>query len=232
MKKILFAVAALFSMATSFAQKQGDDNGLGVRLNVGICGSTFGDESLYETSSGKLIESYSYADDTWKRHNTPLFGLSVDNRWYIAKPSNGGIAIDARWLDFGFGKSTFTYDGEKDDDYYTTLKMDFLMPGVIGTIYLANNMAIDAFYNIGPSMVIEKEKSTEDDESYTNAEFGLSHYLGAALRYKMFQFGVEYNISKPKTVKWFDDDEEYEEEDLTFCRIKRNNLRIFVGCKF
>lgn len=237
MKKLFLLAATLFSMSV-FAQEQGDDNGFGLKLHAGICGSSYGAQKV-EVDLGPLS-----GDSEWKkdenRSNKPLFGASIDNRWYVANPGNFGIAIDARWLDIAVGKSKWEKEGVEYLNS-TNAQIGLLMPGVIGTFYLGNEMAIDAFYNVGPTMAMSAVESSLDNAIYDSLEdtkwgFGLSHFLGAAFRFKVFQAGVEYNFAPLKSVTWFDDEEEGSVEDafnsVAETKTKFNNLRIFLGFKF
>lgn len=255
MKKFLLSIAALFSMATaSYAIDQDDDNGFGLKLTVGICGDKFGDREFADdvTINGVPVEGN---DDDLKvpgmeRKNTPLFGLSMDNRWYVAQPGKFGIGITARWLDMSFGKSKIALNGV-DMLNGTTVKADFLMPGIVGTYYMNDDMAIDAFISVGPSLTfqtmhmedenLEKQikpfaSSLGFDIDDTDAEFGASYYFGAAFRYKVFQAGIEYNYAKLTSMDWFeeDDDDDYFSNFLgdVVTTYRRNNFRIFVGFKF
>lgn len=222
MKKLFLLVATLFSLATTALAKdldQGEDNGFGLKFTVGICGDKFGAQK-FDLGSG-------YQDEWTKIEgisNTPLFGLSMDNRWYVANPGDFGVAISARWLDLSIGKSTFSVANQEFEA--TNVQLGLFMPGVIGTYYLDNNMAIDAFYSIGAGFGIQ---SSDAD---TNWGFGYSHYLGGAFRYKFLQAGVEYNIAPMKSIDWFSDDEEVTINDIAATKTRFNNLKIFVGFKF
>lgn len=251
MKKLFLLAAALFSM-TAFAQEQGDDNGFGLKLNVGFVSSAKFGQRIDEDTRKVIVNDYE------KRTNTPMFGLAMDSRWYVANPGKFGIAVDARWLDVSFGFSKCYYEDPakilKEDLLLlkgTTVKADLLMPGVVGTYYLGNDMAADVFYNIGTSLAFQNFKYADDDvqKAYediakflrhdiddVDAELGISQYLGAAFRYKVLQAGFEYNFAKLKAMDWFeeDDDETWDEKwyDNIVTHRRRNNFRIFVGFKF
>lgn len=263
MKKLFLLAAALFSMTTaSFALEQGDDNGFGIKLNVGLCGDKFG-RTEYDTDveiNGQKIDGNNddFKNPLVERSNTPMFGLGLDSRWYVATPGNFGIAISARWVDFALGKSKIGYNdplGKLSNDVDvlkgTTIKADVLMPGVIGTYYLGNDMAIDAYYSLGVGLGFQTFKLADEnlDAAYqavasklgfdiddTDFELGLSQYLGAAFRYKVFQAGVEFNFAKLKSMDWFEGDDDEEVLGNFFgdlvTRTRRNTLRIFIGFKF
>lgn len=266
MKKFFLLVATLFGLTTTtFAKdlEQGDDNGFGLKLHAGLCIGGFGDTEI----DGKKFSATEGGIDI---KNTPLFGMSIDNRWYVANPGQFGIGIDARWLDFGYGKSTFSFKGV---DYAKTsnIELGMLQPGVVGTFYLGNDMAIDLFYNIGVCVFVQMDESlidsandandatnkkqsgnyTLDDaqnlkESYNNVnealdntyfDFGLSHFVGVAYRWKFLQAGAEFNIAKLKRMDWGNstaDDEGNVNVVIgeSTTKVNRNNLRIFLGFKF
>lgn len=261
MKKLFLLAATLLSMSV-FAQEQGDDNGFGLKLHAGFCGEKYGSVKT-DVDLGFGLDADSEAEIDENRSNTPLFGMSIDNRWYVANPGNFGIAIDARWLDFGIGKSTWEEEGVEYGKS-TNVQAGLLMPGVIGTFYLGNDMAIDAFYNVGATVSISSYESTLQNqindamnnafgslgmdvdmdlgsEDETQWGFGVSHFLGAAFRYKVFQAGFEYNIAMLKSVDWFDDEPEEDDalgamvdwvDDTVTTKTRFNNFRVFLGFKF
>ena len=248
MKNFLLSVAALFSMATaSFAQEQGEDSGFGLKLHAGITGAKYGSVKMEGDFMGfDLGGGSDWVEPGEGVKNKPLFGASIDNRWYVANPGNFGIGITARWLDLSIGKTTFEDDvaatGMKDvetiESKCTNVQVGMIMPGVVGTYYLGNEMAIDAFYTLGPTVGVYAVKAGDeyDDASF---EFGVSHFVEAAFRYKVFQAGVEYNIARLKSQDWGNDDEEDEEDPFGIMdsfsidtKTKRDNFRIFLGFKF
>ena len=255
MKKLFLLISTLFclSSASNAADlKQGEDSGFGLKLHAGLCIGGFGDTEV----DGKTFSATEDGEDV---KNTPLFGMSIDNRWYVANPGQFGIGIDARWLDLGIGKSKFSYEGVETSKT-TNVEVGMIMPGVVGTFYLDNDMAIDLFYNIGPSVFVQMSEglldaatdaqntannitkneylsdidgfddfnNLEDALDKTYFDFGFSHFIGAAFRYKIFQGGVEYNLAKLKRMEWGDG----EDTGDFVVKSNRSNLRIFLGFKF
>lgn len=239
MKKLFLVVAAFFAM-NAFAQEQGDDNGFGLKLGVGFGGSSYG-----TVDYGSVIK---ISDESGSKY-TPAFGLSLDNRWYVANPGKFGIAIDARWLDLSiahFGEET-----EFSEVKSNLVKFEMFGPGVIGTFYINDKMAADLYWNIIPSVAITGTDSkvttpafgsvpaTEVETEDTEFAFGLSNYIGAAFRFKVFQAGVEYNIAKLKYQDWGKSDDSVEDTMSDFAnsilgnyKQNLNNFRVFVGFKF
>lgn len=252
MKKLFLLAASLFCMTASFAQEQGDDNGFGLKLNIGLVSNAKFGQRVDEEDK-KVIEN-----EFEKRTNTPMFGLAMDSRWYVANPGKFGIAVDARWVDVSFGFSKCYYEdptGILKNDLLLlkgkTVKADLLMPGVIGTYYIGNDMAADVFYNIGTSLAFQNFEFADEDveNAYkdiakklrhdiddVDAELGLSQYLGAAFRWKVLQVGFEYNFARLKAMDWFEEDEDETWDEKWYDNIvthrRRNNCRIFVGFKF
>jgi len=210
MKKLLLVVAAFFAM-NAFAQEQGDDNGFGLKLGVGFGGSSYG-----TVDYGSVIKI-----DGNTNSYSPAFGLSLDNRWYVANPGKFGIAIDARWLDL-----SIAHFGDKTD--YTEVKSNLVKfemfgPGVIGTFYINDKMAADLYWNIIPSLAVTGHDSKVTTPAFgnnpetvvetedTDFALGMSNYIGAAFRFKVFQAGVEYNIAKLKYQDWGKNDDNAED---------------------
>ena len=223
----------------AFAQEQGDDNGFGLKLGVGFGGSSYG-----TVDYGSVIKIDGNANSY-----SPAFGLSLDNRWYVANPGKFGIAIDARWLDL-----SIAHFGDKTD--YTEVKSNLVKfemfgPGVIGTFYINDKMAADLYWNIIPSLAVTGHDSKVTTPAFgnnpetvvetedTDFALGMSNYIGAAFRFKVFQAGVEYNIAKLKYQDWGKNDDNAEDAlndwaNSIFGNYKQNlnNFRVFVGFKF
>lgn len=248
MKKLFLSALAVFACLSSFAQTQGDDNGFGLRFDVGLRGNKYGAYQGLGMSS--TTENVSFVDHSKKVYpikefekgarstvtNVPMFGMTLDNRWYVGNPGNFGIAISARWLDVSMGALNYEVDG-KMVKHELDAKIDFTGPGVIGTYYLGNEKAIDAYYQFAPSIGIIGESNYDSDGNQIedswkgNAEFGWSHYFGGAFRYKIFQFGFEYNIAKMAGISLFSDDES-DSNGVEIESSRRNTMRIFAGFKF
>ena len=155
MKKLIFSVVAALGCLSSFAQNQGEDNGFGLKFDFGFRGDKYGAYEGVGLSAND--QTVNIVDDTKKVFpikefekgdkcsvsKIPMFGLTMDNRWYVANPGNFGIGISARWLDVSVGALKYEVNGEvvaRDLD----VKVDFLGPGLMGTYYLGDDKAIEA----------------------------------------------------------------------------------------
>ena len=237
MKKLFFLISAALLSFNMFAGEQGDDNGFEIKLFAGFSSDKYG-------TVENIIDRYGYnvKFDTPEYpglHKTPEMGITLCNRWYLANPGKFGVGIHARWLDLAYAHKDWNIIEYKKGIYGATEKNDFLKigvggPGIIGTFYLNDKMAIDAYYNIVPTMTTVFDNYTYDSDyqaymgsnfvEYKNSTkflFRFFHYFGAAFRYKKFQTGLEYNIGKTEEII-----------NTNYMKYNMNNLRLFLGIKF
>lgn len=230
MKKLFLSfIAMMFSLAM-FAGEQRADNGVGLRIFGG-----FGKEfALYNSSLAPIYEA------------KPEIGIGLDNRWYFGNMGIIGLALQARWFDFSFNRSeeevvSFNgYSTQTSTAKYNIFAIDALNAGAIITFYLGRKVAIDAFYDLGPSALIYDLKHSEFDGVKVDGDkidniyaFGLGHKAGAALRLGIFQLGAEAKFGKIKIQDWGDDNLKVEDTmGASKVKTKLNSVRIFVGFKF
>lgn len=237
MKKALLAIAAVLGLSlNASAQKAGEDNGFGLRLNVGFGGGTvtaITEDEDFDFSGSFDVDGVS-------------FGLTLDNRWYVWHNDKMGAAIQARWFDANYLSGELNYDLGPFDMFdlggpsidYKQIDGGVLGVGPMFTWYLNNDMAIDAYYNIMPTVAYAQVTTEEDvvnawgmptgeteetESNYWGA--GISHHIGAAFRYKVFQAGLEFRFGKIKDMEEFDLDTESMDCSL-------NRFKINLGFKF
>ena len=202
------------------AQNPGEDNGFGLKLHVAIPGSEYG----CNDNSSAVTNEYSGT----------LFGIDLDNRWYVWHNDMFGVAVNAHWMDFSFGSGEIEskskakilgkdlYSGETD---VTNMELGLLGVGPMFTFYIGHDMAVDGYYNIVPTsmfMMVDSADDDDDDPFYWGV--GLTHDVGAAFRWKFLQAGVEYRLGK---IELEDSDIDNSEFDAN-----ANSLRLFMGFKF
>lgn len=234
MKKLLILALSLMTGLSAFAGPQGEDNGLGLKFFAGFHSWKYG--------SLDLGIGDAFVDDDEMPNASPCVGLAMDNRWYVANPGNVGIAINARWFDFSYASLK---ESEEKVEYKTKyFDASALGIGVIGTYYFSDDMAVDAFWNITPNVLIinNSVETPLADESASDFAFGASQRLGAAYRYKVFQAGFELKFGKLKYQDWGSDDEADDEFSqmaydmvgsiLGDAKYKTTNFRVFIGFKF
>ncbi len=250
MKRLFLLVSAALLSLNMFAGEQGDDNGFEIKLFAGFASAEkYGTKELKTNIYGHEVKGQEIILPGL--HKTPTLGMALGSRWYVANPGSFGIGIQARWIDFSFTHKEWDMYEYKKGVYGAKETNNFVNvgvfgPGVVGTFYLNDKMAVDAYYNFVPTLMITKDKFEYESDFLTykgsgftekedeaNFGLGISHFFGAAFRYSVFQVGVEYNIAKLKGMDWGSDDEgESTLEDLTVTKYNMNNFRVFVGFKF
>lgn len=228
----LFALAALFS--NSFAQDSKTlSNGFSVNLVVGFPSAEFGAES-----TDVMPSSMEYGT---------LWGIKLGNRWYFAPQEKFGFGLMVNWLDFaaGFKSGTETYESafsgsESFDWARTTFDVTLLGVGPIGTYAINDDIAIDGYYNLRPTLLVSGNVTTDpqgvaEDETYGYAGFGITNTLGAAFRWKVLNVGVEYVFGKVNCQGKYTGPTiagELEDGDLPDAKLSTNSVRLVLGVKF
>jgi hypothetical protein len=172
---------------------------------------------------GMPSSNYGYESDV----NVPdeyksgiLLGLQIGSRWYIKPSEKLGFGIMVNWFDVSYGAKIYEYMTRVVSD------MSFLELGPIGTFALTNSVALDAYYNLRPTMFLQAVTSSSmSDYNDTSFGFGATHALGTAFRWKVLNLGVEYVFGK---VNYVSTDYDY---DYTQ-KLVMNNFRIKMGFKF
>ncbi len=244
MKKLFFLISAALLSFNMFAGEQGDDNGFEIKLFAGFSSDKYGTLQSTDDQHGNKVK-YD-APEQPGLHKTPELGFTLGNRWYLANPGKFGIGIHARWLDFAYAHKDWNTDEYKKGVYGVVEEKDYIKigvggPGVIGTFYINDKMAIDAYYNIVPTMVNAITNYTYNSdyltymgsdfvekECYNRIYYKFSHYFGTAFRYKKFQAGLEYNIAKTEYL--IGERDEYNSPMIA--KYNMNNFRLFLGLKF
>jgi hypothetical protein len=185
MKKniLLIAIFLLVGITTSsFAQKDRTlSNGFSVNLILGFPSNTYGVQS-----DSKIDDQYTIGS---------IWGIQIGNRWYFKPKEKYGFGLMVNWADFAIGVKSGTESG--GDWARVAMDFSFLEVGPIGTVKLADNLALDAYYNLRPTVLLSSSvftSSGSEDETYAYVGVGVSHAIGAAVRYKIFNFGMEYTL--------------------------------------
>ncbi|MCQ2194687.1 MAG: hypothetical protein MJZ28_07005 [Paludibacteraceae bacterium] len=223
MKKVFFAIATLLSMALgASAQNPGEDNGFGLKLQVGIPGNNYGCPENHSETGYSLKHEYSGA----------MFGLGLENRWYVWHNDKMGVAVHARWMDILLGGGEVTTKtsiiGKKVSSETVdvmNVELGLLGVGPMYTFYFGHDMAVDGYYNIVPTyMLAVYEAEKDDDDDVFMGGFGFTHNIGAAFRWKFLQAGLEYKLGEIELEDYDDNVENYDS--------KANGLKVFFGFKF
>ena len=212
-KTFLFVAIAMLSFAFNGFSQDGKalQNGFGFQFQFGFPSDMYGlDDRLDGNSDTKA---------------GMILGLQLGNRWYVHNDGTIGISIMANWLDVTYSQKS--YD---DDRKMGVLELALLEIGPGFTYAINGDVAIDAYYNLRPTIM-----SSVTVDANTNglgaAGFGITHALGAALRYKALYFGAEYVMGKTKGkyVEVGDIGGIPTPEDG---KLVANHMRLLVGFKF
>ena len=153
--------------------------------------------------------------------------LEIGNMLFISDfKGDNAIGLRATW----FAASYSTYSANNLDMSY--LQGSIIRLGPYFTYALNEEMALDAFYQIGPSFAWDAQLDTMPSGRGNTGYFGFTHNLGVDFRYKMFSAGIDMNFGNLK----YTDKEEYKNEtdeivDL-FYKIRTPYTRIFFGFRF
>ena len=198
------------TMTKSFAKDRKLSNGFSINLVAGIPSSTFG-----IPKDGGFDYQY---------NSKSIWGLKIGNRWYFSPTEKFGFGLMANWVDISFSlKSKIDHSSSE----FGGIELSFLEVGPIGTYALTNEIALDAYYNLRPTGIIVGGLADGTTAYYRGV--GFSHALGTALRYKIFNFGMELvmggiNSTPDGTAK--------NKETLNDQKNMTNSLRIMFGIKF
>lgn len=153
-----------------------------------------------------------------------IIGLQIGNRWYFKNEGISAFGIMANWLDVSWNKKS-----ENDFDF-GTLNVSFLELGPVYTYALSSDAALDFYYNLQPT-VLSSAYVNSDGDGLGSAGFGMTHAIGGALRYKVFNFGLEYVFGKVNgayvAVGDFPDT-----GNLGEATMSAKNVRFLIGFKF
>lgn len=221
MKKlvILSVIILFFGFAkNSFAQKDRRlSNGISISLVAGF------PSDVYGFTKGTQIDSENKLGNIW--------GFKIGNRWYFSPKEKYGLGLMVNWIDFSSASKNWatgdTYPARGVNDY------SFLQFGPLGTYAITSNIALDAYYNLRPTVfrceILSSTPSTGD--AYYYQGFGFSNAFGGALRYKLLNLGIEYVFGSIKT-KYTEKESYSGNTHPDSQKLMTNNLRILLGVKF
>lgn len=243
LKKLLFICLSLLIGVSVYSNENNLGNGLGVKLFAGIPKDGY----------GSLVEGYSPYDENRLTYPdvSPIFGMSVDSRWYLTKPALFGVAINVRWADVSYSwyNSSIVslsienpYQNknvtvERQKFWLSYIDISALGVGVLGTCFFNDKTGLDLYYNIAPNLLIIRQDVSENFElEYNKHTFalGVTHFAGLAFRYKIFQVGSEVKLGTPNFQNWGERKQDVFDynNQRGYSTFRTSNLRFFVGVKF
>ena len=218
MKKVVIVLAIILfagNMTRSYAQKSRTlSKGFSLNFIIGFPSGTYG------------LKSDSNIDD--KSKFVAIGGLQIGNRWYFSPTKKIGLGLMVNWIDFSVAYRSVT---DVDADWNRLVAdFSFCEFGPVGTVAITDNIALDLYYNIRPTILTRitsvsyNYPELNDEEVYSG--IGYSHALGTAFRYKELNVGFEYVFG---SIKCSDIDNESGNRDS---KLMVNNFRIKLGWKF
>ncbi len=184
-------------------------NGFSIKVEYGIPSKEFG---TYEPVGDNSKYGISY-------------GLQIGNQWYISPMEKLGFGIMVNWFDVTFAAKSI------DDESRATIDASILEIGPIGTYALNSEMAIDFYYNLRPTVIINMETWTSSWGGSTNQfsntweGVGVTHAIGAGFRWRALSGGMEYVFGS------VNDTDDILSTDDTY-KMKANCFRFLIGVKF
>ena len=175
------------------------------------------------------IPSASYGTDIpvasdWKYGIT--VGLQIGNQWYFNPGEKLGFGLMVNWFDCSFAAKSV------EDATRATIDLSVMELGPIATYALSNEMAIDAYYNLRPTMVQNFSRWTSSwgghtgEYSDTRSGYGFTNALGAGFRWRALSIGMEYEFGSVSE----SDGSLWSNENTPIMKV--NGFRILFGAKF
>ena len=216
MKKLLILSAIILFVGlsiNSFAQKDRKlKNGFSICLVTGFPSSTYG------FTKDSQIDTQDKLGGIW--------GLKLGNRWYFSPKEKYGFGLMVNWIDFSYSMKSNTING--NTSARAVGDFSFVEFGPVGTYAITNDIAIDAYYNLRPT-VFERVVIPSSGDSYAYAGLGLSNALGAAFRYKVLNIGIEYVFGGVNTNYLDSNSSSLSTTDSQ--KLMTNSFRILLGVK-
>lgn len=150
--------------------------------------------------------------------------LELGNMFKIADIGDNALGIRATWLSGSM--TTFSENAMS----MTMVQGSVLKIGPYFTYPINDEIAIDGFFQFGPSYAIDIDVDSTD---FGKAGYlGATYNIGAGCRYKMFNLGFDTNFGKLKDLDKKAMDGLDNETINDFHKIRASYFRIFLGFRF
>jgi len=213
MKKLrfLFVVVFFIGILSNIHAQKAIKNGFSINAVIGLASESFGLDNIESMNSEVQVKM--------------LYGIQLGNRWYFNPTEQYGIGLMVNWIDFAIGAKSTTINNSEFG--IAAIDFTFLEVGPVGTYAISEDMAIDGYYNLRPT-VFGYAIVDEDEDSYVAAGAGFSHTLGAAFRYNKLNVGIEYVLGGINVSQEESDGINIPNNE----KMSVNNFRIVFGFKF
>lgn len=213
---LVFLFAFLLFSSRADAKDGMINNGFGISFIIGFPSTTYGFDSE------RVIAYNEYQVNNF-------WGLQMGNCWYFSTTENFGLGLMSNWLDVTVGARK----GEINGSEWGRLIIDvsIIEIGPFATVAFTDNLALDAFYNIRPTIVSSALLTNDFAEEMTfgTTGFGISHTLGLTLRYNFLSVGFDYVIGIIKSKEVASDNLSL---DLGTSYVDVNSFRMNMGFRF
>ncbi len=213
MKKLstlILSICLVALMTNVYGQKDRTlSNGFSVKVVTGLPFELYGTDVDLE---GDIPSEFTYG---------MLFGMQIGNQWYISPSDNFGFAINVNWVDFTIAK-------KKVDLFEMTrraIDFTFIEVGPLVTYALSDEIAIDGYYNLRPTLLMTAQIYEGDDDADASIGFGFSHAIGANFRWNVLSVGAEFVGGGINSAA-------VDSEDVDKVKLSTSSLRFLLGVKF
>ncbi|MDB4754952.1 hypothetical protein OAF80_00720 [bacterium] len=164
-------------------------------------------------------------------------GLEIGNMFRLTDFEPMAIGLRLTWLDFGFAgyKASSDYSQYNIKGFMADIRA--IKIGPYFTYALTDQMALDAFYQVAPTMLIGGFAGQYTDENddvqtvgYPVLQYGLTHEIGVTYRFDILCIGIGYGMGNLRTIE-----RPIPVEEDTYSidgRAYVNTFRMMVGMKF
>lgn len=221
MKKInliLILICSVFFSQKSMAHNESNSIGKGILIPASKSKKKGNDicKSGFFLNLGIFIPSKNYSFPTdFDNDSDEKFSLGYNfelgNLFRLVDMDDKAISLRATW--FSASYTNFKYNGKVITN---VIQASLIKLGPSFTVATSEDMAIDAFYQVAPTLIWDLDFDTR--------YLGATNSIGAALRFQIFTLGLDYNLGNITALDSFNDTNKY--------KIRTNHLRLFAGFKF
>ena len=207
-KAVLLLSIILYAgiMGTTYAQTNRTlRHGFSINLIIGVPPANYGLHKDADVSDDSRIIFTS--------------GIQIGNRWYFGSSERFKMGLMVNWFDITAGGRT------NGDLTRAVIDISIIELGPIGTVAFSDAIALDAYYNLRPTLFAHIwSYPAEDPTGYMGP--GFSHAIGTAFRWKVLSIGLEYVIGNINC-EYINSDYDYSDQKLV-----GSNFRLMIGAKF
>ncbi|MBL4624695.1 MAG: hypothetical protein JKY42_06105, partial [Flavobacteriales bacterium] len=152
-------------------------------------------------------------------------GIEIGNMFRLVDSEPIAIGLKVTWFNAGF--SGFKSSGKATNVTGFSVDLRALKLGPYFTYALTDQMAVDAFYQVAPTMTFGYFQGTYRGEYYNYPAFsyGLTHEVGVTYRFDILSVGVGWGLGGTKLkVDYYD--------TTAVGKFGAGTTRFFLGMKF